>query len=362
MSNYFEYKGSIAFHPGYYIEELVEESGLTQQDFANRLDTTPKNLSKLINGQQSLSVEMAMKLSRMLGTSLEYWLNLQDAYDAALAKKASDEQLEQEIVVLKKLGYDYFRDKFHLADLPRKLGAQVVEVRSFLRVASLTVLAKRDLAVSFRSAEATLSDDAVLKANALVQIAVNQALAQEAPKFDKDCFAGALDFALTQTSNHADFHSLVKDAFLKAGVILVVLPNLEGSRINGATKKIGSSVMLMVNDRRLYADSFWFTLFHEAGHVMNGDYGASFENEKGAREAAADKFAADALLPAQDYERFVSNAIFTPASIKEFASGVGRDPGIVLGRLQNDGYVRHNDKRFASLRHRYQIVPEQQMA
>lgn len=84
MGNWFEYKGSIAFHPGYYIEELVEESGLTQQDFANRLDTTPKNLSKLINGQQGLSVEIAMKLSRMVGTSLEYWLNLQAAYDKAI--------------------------------------------------------------------------------------------------------------------------------------------------------------------------------------------------------------------------------------------------------------------------------------
>ena len=42
MSNYIEYNGKIAFHPGYYIKEIVEESGLTQEDFAKRLDTTPK--------------------------------------------------------------------------------------------------------------------------------------------------------------------------------------------------------------------------------------------------------------------------------------------------------------------------------
>lgn len=39
--------------------------------------------------------------------------------------------------------------------------------------------------------------------------------------------------------------------------------------------------MLMVNDRRLNADSFWFTLFHEIGHIINGDYGISFEKETG---------------------------------------------------------------------------------
>ena len=50
MSNYIEYNNKIAFHPGYYIKEIVDESGLTQEDFAKRLDTTPKNLSLLIRG------------------------------------------------------------------------------------------------------------------------------------------------------------------------------------------------------------------------------------------------------------------------------------------------------------------------
>ena len=51
MSNYIEHNDKIAFHPGYYIKEIVDESGLTQEDFAKRLDTTPKNLSLLIRGE-----------------------------------------------------------------------------------------------------------------------------------------------------------------------------------------------------------------------------------------------------------------------------------------------------------------------
>ena len=69
MSNYIDYNDKIAFHPGYYIKEIIEESGLSQKDFAKRLDTTPKNLSILVRGEQSLSIDIAMKLSRMLGTS-----------------------------------------------------------------------------------------------------------------------------------------------------------------------------------------------------------------------------------------------------------------------------------------------------
>lgn len=71
------------------------------------------------------------------------------------------------------------------------------------------------------------------------------------------------------------FYPVIKEAFLKAGVILVILPNISGSKINGATKKIGNNIMLMVNDRRLNSDTFWFTLFHEIGHIMNGDFGIS---------------------------------------------------------------------------------------
>ena len=92
MSNYIEYDDKIAFHPGYYIKEIVEESGLTQEDFAKRLDTTPKNLSLLIRGEQNLSIDIAMKLSRMTGTSVSYWLNLQNAYDSSLRKNLPEKE------------------------------------------------------------------------------------------------------------------------------------------------------------------------------------------------------------------------------------------------------------------------------
>lgn len=354
MSNYIEYKETIAFHPGYYIKELIDESGLTQEDFAKRLGTTPKNLSLLVRGEQGLSVDMATKLSRMLGTSVAYWLNLQTAFDAILAEVACDTELEQERAVLKDLGYAYFRDNFGLPPLPRNLNEQVRALREFLRVASLSVLKAPDMAVSFRGA---LEEGAcVVRANAMVQIATNLALKAKAPQFDKAEFERAVQFALTQTSNHEGFYPLVRDAFEKAGVILVILPNLPGSKTNGATKRVGRSVMLMVNDRRCYADSFWFTLLHEIGHIVNNDFGISFEREVGEREDAADKYARDMLIDPDRYDAFVRRGCYTPSSVERFARLIGRDPSIVLGRLQNDGYISHGDRRFMPLRCQYKVV------
>lgn len=58
MSNFIEYKDRMTFHQVYYIQELFEESGLTQKDFANRLGTTPKNLNVLMSGEQNLSIDI----------------------------------------------------------------------------------------------------------------------------------------------------------------------------------------------------------------------------------------------------------------------------------------------------------------
>ena len=355
MSNYMEYNDKIAFHPGYYIKELVEESGLTQEDFAKRLDTTPKNLSLLLRGEQSLSLDIAMKLSRMLGTSVTYWLNLQNTYDTLVAQFHSDQELVKERKVFAHLDYRYFRDYYGLPDLPRQKDEQIKRLREYMNVSTLLVLTKKDMAVSFRS-EADMTEANVVKANAMVQLAMNEALRMDAPKFNKKKLEEAARYALTLTRDHETFYPLVRKALLEAGVVLVILPNISGSKINGATKKIGDNIMLMVNDRRLYADSFWFTLFHEIGHIINGDFGISFEEEMGNQEDIADRYAEDSLIPPEKYQEFLARKRFDLPAIRAFANQIGRDPGIVLGRLQNDEVVRYDDCNMKPLRRKYKVV------
>lgn len=355
MSNYVEYEDKIAFHPGYYLNEIIDESRLTQEDFAKRLDTTPKNLSILVRGEQNLSIDMAVKLSRMLGTSMEYWLNLQNRYDEIIAEFKSEKELEKEREIYRNLNYNYFQQYFGLPYLSGKIDEQITAVRKFLKVSTLSVLSRRDMAVSFRSADEHMSESNIIKANTMVQIAVNECLTMDAPKYNKKTFMKAVEYALSLTREHENFYPLIRQAFREAGVFFVILPNIPGSKINGATKKIGNNIMLMVNDRRLYSDTFWFTLLHEIGHIRNEDYGISFEKETGEKEKSADNYAADSLIDPDKYRLFVKHKIFDRDSIVEFADSINRDPAIVLGRLQNDGYVKHNDWKMKNLRHRYKI-------
>lgn len=358
MANYLEHKDGIAFHPGYYIREIIEDLGVTQEDFAKRLGTTPKNISMIVRGEQRLSTDVAMKLSNMLGTSVNYWLNLQNAYDSALAEIVADKELEEEIGILKILGYSYFEKHFHLPSLPRQLSRQVQELRKLFGVASLRVLTCNDLAVSFRGNLENMTEANIIKANAMVQIATNKALKIDAPKFNKNRFSKAVEEALTLTKDHERFLSTIIESFREAGVILWILPNLSGSKINGATKKIGSNIMLMVNDRRSFADTFWFTLFHEIGHIMHGDYGISVEGQSGKSEELADEYAQSKLIDPSEYANFIQWNDFSPRTVVSFAKRINRDPGIVLGRLENDNHVRYGDPRYKHLRTKYKIMAD----
>ncbi len=291
MSNLIEYDDNIAVHPGYYIKELIEDSGLTQEDYAKRLGTTPKNLSILVRGEQSLSIEIATRLSRMLGTTVAYWLKLQQAFDEKKAEFLSEEELKKEREVMGYIDYNYFTTYFDFPNIS-EIDERIRLLREFLTVSSLAVLKERNLAVSFRQCKDNLSVENVVNANVMVQIAINMALKTETGKYNKKRFIKEIDNVLDIRKNHVWEYDKLKSILAEAGVVLVVLPNLRNACISGATKRVDGRVVVMINEGDGNREHSWFTLFHEIGHVLNGDLGISFDGEA---EDEADSFARKVL-------------------------------------------------------------------
>lgn len=81
MNTGVEYENIVAFHPGYYIVDIIEDMGISQSEFADRVGITVEMLSNLVNGQDNISNDIAKKLSVLLGTSVDVWLNLQNTYE-----------------------------------------------------------------------------------------------------------------------------------------------------------------------------------------------------------------------------------------------------------------------------------------
>lgn len=72
---------TIAVHPGAVLLDELEERGITQAALAVRIEVLPKTINELCRRKRGISAEMAVKLSRALGASPQFWLNLQKNWE-----------------------------------------------------------------------------------------------------------------------------------------------------------------------------------------------------------------------------------------------------------------------------------------
>lgn len=82
-----ELRTPVAFHPGEFLLEEIEERGLKKAEFAKSIGLLPGNLSDLFKGKRHINARIAVKIEKVLEISAEYWLGLQSAYDLAIARE-----------------------------------------------------------------------------------------------------------------------------------------------------------------------------------------------------------------------------------------------------------------------------------
>ena len=84
-------------HPGEILKEFyLDEYKISVTEFALRIGVSRVTASELVNGKNRLNAQMALKLSKAFGTTPEFWLNLQQAYDLWQAKQNTNlDDIEQ---------------------------------------------------------------------------------------------------------------------------------------------------------------------------------------------------------------------------------------------------------------------------
>lgn len=362
MSNVKEYKDIVAFHPGYYIADIIEDMQISQAEFAARMGTTTKTLSKLINGQANISNDLAKKLSVMMGTSVDVWQNLQNTYDQKLIEIQQARDFDEQAEIVKQIDYKYFVEVVGLPST-RKTREKAANLCKFFKVADLRIMLQPDFLVNFRTGIPTTSEKNVINSRAWIQTAINISKNIATKPYDAYKLKSYLPELRNMTiQKPEEFLPRMRGIFAECGVAFVLLPHLKNSGINGAVKWVSEDrVVLAMNNRGLDADKFWFSLFHEIKHVLQQKIkmvfiSSSIEemmNINNKLEQDADNFATNYLIPPSELRRFAPTKFTSDDEIIAFAKSIGIHPGIVAGRLQHEGIIPPN--RCSKLKEKYVI-------
>ena len=354
-----EYKDLIAFHPGQYVEELIEDYNVTQKEFAERLGVSAKTVSKIINAEESISKETAHKLAKLSGVSMQTWLNLQNTYDVKVAEIVEQKELEEgsEKEICEMIDFKYFKEKGYVSEKRYSLKEKIIELRKILGVASLENLTSFNHLVSYRNTR-EFTTKSIVNSNIMLELASKKARDVTTTKLNRKKLEKSLPVLRELTRQDPEaFPQRLYDILLDCGVVLVGLPALPNANLNGATKKFSNgSALLLLTDRNKASDIFWFSLFHEIGHILENDFSSDEGNSESylLSEEQADQFAKDFLIRPEDYQAFVKKGNFDKTDIICFAEEIDIHPSVVLGRLQNEGILGFD--RFRELKVNYYFV------
>jgi len=81
-------------HPGEVLKDELDEVGLTQSALAKHIGVLPKTINEICRGKRGISAEMAMKLSKALGGSAQFWLNLQNNWEISQLDESAFRHIE----------------------------------------------------------------------------------------------------------------------------------------------------------------------------------------------------------------------------------------------------------------------------
>lgn len=138
-----------------------------------------------------------------------------------------------------------------------------------------------------------------------------------------------------------EFCPKIKNVLENCGIALVFLPHLKGSFLQGATFTDGNKIVVGLTARGKDADRYWFSLFHELAHVILGHiWNANGTTEQD--ETDADNWSENALIDPTDFDAFRRRGNFSESSVLAFAGEQEIAPGIVVGRMQREGMIKHS--------------------
>jgi len=317
---------------------------MSQAQLAERTGRPKKTINEIIRGKAAITAETALQLERVLGIPATFWIAREQNYREALARSRELDAFSREADWLDQIPYRAMV-KFGWITGYREKALQLEEVLRFFGVASPTSWNGLWNAYSpaFRQSPSFSTEPGATAA--WLRKGEIDAANQRCQEFSANAFKQAITRVRSLTRDlPRNFTRLLQDECCAAGVCVVFVPELPGTRVWGATRWLNPTrALIQLSLRYKTDDHLWFTFFHEAGHILLHGRRDVFLEDDGKKndekEAAADAFAREWLIPEARYRVFRRLGAYSCAAASRFAHDLGIAPGIVVGRLQHDRFM-----------------------
>lgn len=349
------YQPDVVYPAGETLAELLEERAMTQADLATRTGLSPKHINQIIKGVAPITPDTALALQRATGVDAEVWNRLDSAHQAWKASQAEAKRFAADTSWLEDLPIDELRKRRYL---PAK-GDAVETMRAvcqFFGVVDRTawnVIWEKPTA--FRTSQAFRSNAGAVAA--WLRIGEIRAASMPCAPFDKAKLVAAVPKlrALSRQPDPSIWGPALSELCASAGVAVVIEPEIKGARINGAARWLSpEKALVQLSMRHKSDDVFWFTLFHEIGHLLLHSKKEVFindPNDHSAAEDEADAYAKQVLIP-RSFEAALGD-LRSIESVVQFADEIGVSPGVVVGRLHHEKLWPYRNG--AKLKQRYEF-------
>jgi HTH-type transcriptional regulator/antitoxin HigA len=354
----YPYKPDYAVLPGESLVEVLESLSMTQAGLANRMGRPMKTINEIIKGKAAITADTALQLERVLGVPASFWIHLERNYREALARKKDQERLKKQLKWLRQFPV---RAMAKSGWIRAKGGVeQLQELLRFFGVASPEQW--RDVwsraGVAYRRSRVFESDPGAVAA--WLRQGEVQAQGIQCAPYEPNRFRKLLGEIRVLTLQPPDvFQAELVRLCAESGVAVVFVPEFPKLRISGAARWLSPrKALIQLSLRYKTNDHLWFSFFHEAGHILlHGKRSVFIDDGTGSdsKEAKANAFAADLLVPPATYDRLRVTSPLTETAVLRASKEVGVAPGIIVGRLQHDGLL--GDDQMNRLKERFAWVP-----
>lgn len=339
-------------HPGETLREVLEGRNMSQQELALRTGMTPKHISTVLNGEKNISVNFAKKLEYALTIDAEFWIGLQALYDRELLDFNELHSISQEEMDIFKSMKEAFNFIVKNAFIPviKQTEQNILELRKYLNVSNLTCIPSLVSSGAFRAQTKLDYNPYVLFA--WQRICESLAANNSTPIMsyedqNKKLISICSKIKELSLLPQEKFIPKLQEYFSTCGISFVLAPSFKGAPVQGFIKtNPDGKTIISLTFRQKRADIFWFTLFHEIAHFINGDSKQKFldfESVENFRETKADTFAQNILIDKNAYQDFIRANDFSLKSINTFSKNQNILSSIIIGRLQKDKYLKWSD-------------------